>query len=359
MAGLAEGSYPFTLQATLPDRVVTLPLQLTVIAAPPFTVTSRNPVGAVPSGSAVGFTLDLAYRDGWTGIVVPSVVGLPTGATAVFTPPSRSSAGPFIATLRPAAGGSLPLQTVELVFKHLHDPTTLRTTDVLLRPDELGLPTPWAHTNVASLPHGVQHQGGAFTLESVGAGIGGATDSFQFVHQPTAGDFTLVARVAGSQSADAASKVGLMVRDSFQGNERMLFLGWDSSGSIVRIHRATAGSAAVSTSGPAHAKPYWLKLVRSANSFRSFVSADGLQWSEVGTPLTLYLPWAAFAGFAAADEVEDQQAVFNEVQFAPTAIIGDVLPPASTIDVSLAPTTATLQPNETQAFTATVSNDPG
>jgi uncharacterized protein YjdB len=357
--GLAEGSYPFTLQATLPDRVVTLPLQLTVIAAPPFTVVAGNPVGAVPADSAVTFTVEVAFRDGWTGWVVPSVVGLPSGATATFSPPSRYLPGYFLATVKPAMGTSLPRHPVQLVLSHLHDPTTLRSTHLLLLPDEEGLPTPWAHTSVAAPLEDVRHQAGSFSLQSAGSGIEGTTDSFQFVHQPTAGDFTLVARVAGSQSADAASKVGLMVRDSFQGNERMLFLGWDSSGSIVRIHRATAGSAAVSTSGPAHAKPYWLKLVRSANSFRSFVSADGLQWSEVGTPLTLYLPWAAFAGFAAADEVEDQQAVFNEVQFAPTAIIGDVLPPASTIEVSLAPTTATLRPNETQAFTATVTNDPG
>ncbi|MCW5962774.1 MAG: hypothetical protein KIT83_01945 [Bryobacterales bacterium] len=273
--GLAEGNYPITLRAALPDRVVTLPLQLSVIAAPPFTVVTGNPVGAVPANSSVTFTIDVSYRAGWTGIVVPSAAGLPIGATVSFAPASRSVPGIFLATVKPATGASLPLHAVEVVVKHLQTPTTLRSTHVLLMPDSEGLPEPWAHTGVAATPQGVRHQSGVFTMESAGAGIDVTTDAFQFVHRPTSGDFTLVARVGGGQAAVAESKVGLMVRDGFSGNERIMFLGWDSTGNVVRVYRRGAGDRAQSTNIQSYAKPYWLKLVRSVNTFRSFVSADG------------------------------------------------------------------------------------
>lgn len=319
-AGLAEGSYPITLSATLPDRVVTLPLQLSVVAAPPFVVITGNPVGAVPAGSAVTFTVNVPYRAGWTGWVVPSAVGPPSGATVTFSPAGRSDQGVFLATVKPATGASLPRHAVEVVVRHTHEPTTLRSTHVLLMPDAEGLPGPWAHTGVAIAPQGVRHQSGVFTMESAGAGIGGTTDAFQFVHRPTNINYTLVARVDGEQATAAGSKVGLLVRDGFAGNERMMFLGWDSSGNVVRQHRSTAGAAAVSVSGPAHAKPYWLKLVRSVNSFRSFVSADGQQWVEVGSPVTMYLAAASYVGFAVAGGEGEEEAVFDEAMFAATAI---------------------------------------
>jgi hypothetical protein len=132
--------------------------------------------------------------------------------------------------------------------------------------------------------------------------------------------FTLVARVDGAQAAAADSKVGLLVRDGFSGNERMFFLGWDSSGNLVRQHRATVGTAAVTIAGPAHAKPYWLKLVRNVNSFRSFVSADGQQWVEVGAPVTIYLAGISYVGFVAAGGQGETQAVFEQASFAATAI---------------------------------------
>jgi len=116
------------------------------------------------------------------------------------------------------------------------------------------------------------------------------------------------------------SKVGLLVRDGFTGHERMFFLGWDSSGNLVLQHRATAGMAAVSVAGPVHAKPYWLKLLRVSNSFRSFVSADGQQWVEAGSPVNIYLCGAAYAGFSLAGEGKQPDAGFNEVQFSATTI---------------------------------------
>ncbi len=47
-----------------------------------------------------------------------------------------------------------------------------------------------------------------------------------------------------------------------------------------------------------NALPYWVKLVRSGNTFSGYVSPDGLNWLPVGTAQTISMAPNVFIGLA-------------------------------------------------------------
>ena len=47
------------------------------------------------------------------------------------------------------------------------------------------------------------------------------------------------------------------------------------------------------------ALPYWVKLVRSGNTFSSYASSDGSHWTQIGSSQTLAMTATVYIGLAA------------------------------------------------------------
>ena len=125
--------------------------------------------------------------------------------------------------------------------------------------------------------------GGTFTVKGSGADIWNNTDAFRFVYRPLAGDGTIVARVTAVQNTDAWAKAGVMIRDTLAPDSRHVFMALTPGNGSAYQRRPTAGGASLHTPGPAVVAPYWVRLVRSGNTFTASVSSDGSTWSVVGS----------------------------------------------------------------------------
>src|SRR5207244_5478717 len=53
--------------------------------------------------------------------------------------------------------------------------------------------------------------------------------------------------------------------------------------SIYFYSRATTGGTTASQRNAVNGLPYWVKLVRSGNTFSGYASADGVNWAQVGS----------------------------------------------------------------------------
>jgi RHS repeat-associated protein len=141
---------------------------------------------------------------------------------------------------------------------------------------------------------------GAYTL-SGGAGIGGTADQFNFDYQSWTGDGTLLAQVSSLPNTNAAAQAGLMVRASLDANAAYALVDATPSAGLEFSRRTAAGATASSTTA-AGAAPVWLKLTRRGNTLSASWSADGLNWSLLGSD-SVVLPASVYVGLAVSSHV--------------------------------------------------------
>lgn len=196
------------------------------------------------------------------------------------------------------------------------------TGDDLANIDELQvrprlLPEPWETGDFGRGPGGAASwNNDVFTVTGAGADIWGQSDAFRFVYQPLTGDGQIIAQVDGPDGSgmDPWAKAGLMIRGSLEAdaaNGAILLTG-DRGAAFQQ--RLADGEATASSITPDITGPYWLRIARAGDAVTGFISADGQDWSALGT-WEIDLPETAYVGMAVTSHNADAQvtATFSDV----------------------------------------------
>lgn len=111
------GTYTLTVKATdgSTSHTATVSLSVTAQLNPDFNLTAAQNSGSVVQGSGVSFGLNSSTVDGYTGTLTLSVSGLPSGATASFSPSSLSAGSGT--TLNVSTTTSTPVGTYNLTVQ--------------------------------------------------------------------------------------------------------------------------------------------------------------------------------------------------------------------------------------------------
>jgi putative Ig domain-containing protein len=161
------------------------------------------------------------------------------------------------------------------------------------------LPSPWAQRDLGSV--GVAGTArladGTFTVTGSGSDIWGGGDAFHFVYQPWTGDGSIVARIASVTTANNWSKAGVMFRQTLSGGSAHAVMLVSAAKGTAFQRRRSSGADSVSTTGSSSAAPRWVRLERSGNLFSAFESADGINWTFVGSD-TIAMAQQIFVGLA-------------------------------------------------------------
>jgi glucose/arabinose dehydrogenase/regulation of enolase protein 1 (concanavalin A-like superfamily) len=155
----------------------------------------------------------------------------------------------------------------------------------LSQPDPVtGLPAPWVDADIGGPAQAgsASYAGGAFTIKGGGADIWGTADAFHFVYQNLNGDGEIKARVQSVSNTDPYAKAGVMMREGLAANARNVLASISYSTGSAFQQRATVGGATTNAVTAGIAAPYWVRLVRSGNTFTAYRSADGLTWALQG-----------------------------------------------------------------------------
>jgi glucose/arabinose dehydrogenase len=151
-----------------------------------------------------------------------------------------------------------------------------------------GLPAPWTPNDVGAVgvPGSGSYSNGTYTVVGSGNNIYGTADAFHFVHQPMSGDGEIVARITSVQNITANSKGGIMIRRSLaadSANVALIITG----GNRIQFQVRTAAGATTSYWSASQATPYWVRLVRSDNTFTAYRSANGVNWTQFASPVVV------------------------------------------------------------------------
>jgi len=162
------------------------------------------------------------------------------------------------------------------------------------------LPSGWADSDIGGPGQtGSAHfNNGMFTVNGGGAGIWHTGDQFNYAYKPTSGDVTITARVASQQNTNAWAKSGVMIRESTSAGSGYVFVMVTPGNGVNLQYRPSEGASSVQLAqiaGPT--APYWVRLARSGNSFSRFTSADGVNWTPVGS-ISVTISSGATAGLA-------------------------------------------------------------
>jgi regulation of enolase protein 1 (concanavalin A-like superfamily) len=163
-----------------------------------------------------------------------------------------------------------------------------------------GLPTGWSQADVGTVPiaGNAGASNGAWTVSGSGADVWGTADQFHYAFTTLNGNGTLIARVTSIPgNVNAWVKAGVMIRATTDAGSAHAFMLVSASKGVAFQRRTATGGVSTSTAGTLSSAPRWVKLTRSGNTFSAFESADGVNWTAVGTD-TIPMPASVLVGLA-------------------------------------------------------------
>ncbi|HMO65794.1 MAG TPA: silent information regulator protein Sir2, partial [Verrucomicrobiota bacterium] len=165
------------------------------------------------------------------------------------------------------------------------------------------------------------HANGVWTVAGGGSDIWNAADQFRFVHQPLSADGEIIARVTSLQNTDPWAKAGVMIRETLNGNSRHAFMGiTPANGFAWQRRTATGGSSEHTAGGSLNAAPgNWVRLTRQGNTLRAYKSANGINWTQVGSALNIGMASEIYIGLAVTSHNNGTvaTAVFDSITVVP------------------------------------------
>jgi hypothetical protein len=167
----------------------------------------------------------------------------------------------------------------------------------------LPLPIPWLDQDVGPVgPAGsAGYANGTFTVTASGQWIWNTADGMNFAYQSLSGDGTIVARLLSLQGGNSSESSGVMIRESLDPSSTHMYTAF-SQAAIWAAFRASTGGNTTGQSVSNVTLPYWVKVIRSGNSFSGFGSPDGVNWVQIGTSQTIPMAQNVYIGLAVSSD---------------------------------------------------------
>jgi len=272
-------------------------LSLTVTPPPNFALSASPNTLTIAQGAAGVSTITVTPQNGFSSSVSLSALGLPSGVTASFNPGSTASSSTLTLTASGTAITGKATVTITGTSGNLTNSAAITLT-VRLVPT---LPTIWTDSDIGStgLAGNANYANGVFTVAGAGAQIYGTADAFHFVYQPLSGDGTIVARLVSVQGGSGFVAPGVMIRETLTaGSTNAETADWAASSTIYFDARTSTGASTTPYASVSETLPYWVKVSRSGNSFSSYTSMDGVNWTQRGTSQTINMAQNVYVGLA-------------------------------------------------------------
>ena len=142
-------------------------------------------------------------------------------------------------------------------------------------------PAPWINTNIGTplISGNASYSNGAFSIHGAGGDIWGPTDEFMYVYQPLVGNGEIVTRVTSQENTDDWAKSGIMIKESAAAGSKYALVAVTPANGVTFQHSFNQESGNTSYTFP----NAWFKLVRLNNTFTSYTSIDGINWTLLGS----------------------------------------------------------------------------
>lgn len=181
------------------------------------------------------------------------------------------------------------------------------------------LPAGWQGRNIGSMPGTASYQTAKklFTLGGSSTDVWGEADALNYVYRPISGDAEMIVQAKSLSRLDGWAKAGISIRESLAADARHVDMVLTPENGAAFQYRETAGEETADRTADADA-PSWLKLSRAGDAFVGSISADGKNWTRVGT-IRVPMNSRAYIGLALSNPGDDSagKAVFGNVKVKP------------------------------------------
>jgi len=196
------------------------------------------------------------------------------------------------------------------------------------------LPVPWLRTDVGTV--GINGLAsfdaatGSYQVTGGGGDIWGSADGMYFAYQALDGDGSIVARITAVQNSNTWARAGVMIRESLGANAANAFTYLAPSKTLAFQRRQVAGGDTIATAGSTTTlAPVWVRLDRAGNTFRSYRSADGINWTFVGSDAIDMGDMVLIGlGVTSTSLTATNMSTFDNVTVTPGTPTPPVMPPA-------------------------------
>jgi RHS repeat-associated protein len=179
-------------------------------------------------------------------------------------------------------------------------------------PAVASLPTGWSDSDVGSvgLTGSASFSSGTFTVSAAGSQIWSTADGMHFVYQALSGDGIIFARISDFTNTGAGSQAGVMIRETLDPSAANFFAGFQPS-VYYGSYRPSSGASTSRLFGSSTALPYWVKIVRSGNTFSAYSSPDGVNWTQISSSQTITMAQNVYIGLAVSSGSSSSLATAN------------------------------------------------
>ncbi len=165
----------------------------------------------------------------------------------------------------------------------------------------------------------------AFTVSSSGSDIWGNSDQFRYVYKPLNGNGSITVKVDSLTRSDAWSKAGVMIRETLEAGSKHASMVVTPDNSCSLQYRNATGGASNSVNWPtgvaAVKAPYWIRVTRTANTFKAESSADGKTWTALTPDQTITMATNVYIGLAVTSH---NTSLYSTAEFSNVATSGTV-----------------------------------
>src|SRR3954468_12579683 len=285
-SNVPAGSYSLTAIATDNQGATTRSnaVSITVNAPPPPnappTVSVTSPAAGATFTAPATINVTAAASDDGTIANVRFFAGTTLLGTV--------TTAPYQVTWSNVAAGTYSLTAVATDNAGATTTSTAVSVTVNDAPPPSDLPAGWQHADIGAVPiaGAATASNGTFTVTGSGADVWDTADAFHYAYTTLSGDGTIIARVTGIQQGISTwVKAGVMIRNSTSASAAhgFMLVAASATKGVPFQRRTSDGNISASTPGSQSTAPRWVKLQRNGNLFSGYESADGVNWTLVGT----------------------------------------------------------------------------
>jgi phosphatidylserine/phosphatidylglycerophosphate/cardiolipin synthase-like enzyme/regulation of enolase protein 1 (concanavalin A-like superfamily) len=189
-------------------------------------------------------------------------------------------------------------------------------------PTPTPLPAGWLNMDIGSVGKtgNTSYNGTTqtFTVNGAGADIWGTADAFQYTYTSLTGDGSIVARVDSVSTQNAWVKAGVMIRETLTPSSKQALMLVSYTKGLAFQRRIETAGISTNTSGGTFSAPRWVKIDRAGTTITAFQSADGTNWTPVGTD-TISMATQVYIGLAVSSHTTSSlaTATFSNVSITP------------------------------------------
>ncbi|MBC7784592.1 MAG: DNRLRE domain-containing protein, partial [Burkholderiales bacterium] len=199
--------------------------------------------------------------------------------------------------------------------------TTTAANPLEIKSTDIGNPTPAGNVNVITPQRD-------YDVTVGGLDIWGTYDSFNFQHQQRTGDFDVSVQVADLTAVDPSTQGGLMMREALTTGSRHVMVKVRPGGFRLNYRTSTNGTTSASGTASATFPNAFVRLQRVGNTFNTFVSTDGANWTPFGS-VTINVGATVYVGMATAAKSNSTATTAKYRNFGDTGTAAPVQPPAA------------------------------